>query len=328
MAGAKGCFTRERLAMSEHGRLTARAATASVSVACLLMVLKGYAAWATGSMAMLGSLADTVLDLVASLVTLFGVRVAALPADHDHRFGHGKAEALVALFQGVVIAASSVAILVEAIGRLSQRHGADNAEFGIGASLVAMALTAVLLGYQRKVIAATNSLAIRTDYVHYQSDLLLNIAVIAALALEQFAGLSGADPVFGIAIALWLLWGAWHSLREAVDQLMDKEWPEEKRRRFIEVAGRHPELKHLHDFRTRTSGSRDFAQFHMWIDPEMTIAKAHVVVEALEAVLEAEFPGTEILIHLDPEGMVDTDNPLIEADQLALLKDNLKDNPE
>jgi len=307
--------------VSEHGRLTARAATASVSVACLLMAMKGYAAWATGSMAMLGSLADTVLDLIASLVTLIGVRVAALPAYHDHRFGHGKAEAIVALFQGIVIAGSSVAILIEAVTRLSHAQSAQAAELGIGASLAAMAITACLLAYQRHVIARTGSLAIRTDYVHYQSDLLLNLAVIVALGLQHFLHWGMADPLFGIAIALWLLWGAWHSGKEAVDQLMDKEWPEEKRRRFVEVASRHPEIRHLHDLRTRTSGSRDFAQFHMWIDPDMTIADAHVVVEALERALEAAFPGTEVLIHLDPEGQVDTDNPLVEADQIALLKE-------
>ncbi|CAN5440686.1 cation diffusion facilitator family transporter [soil metagenome] len=309
---------------AKHSTLTTRAAMASVSVALLLMGLKGYAAWRTDSMAMLGSLADTVLDLVASLVTLLGVRVAAAPADHDHRFGHGKAEALVALFQGAVIAASSVAIFVESVGRLSEDRMTVDTGFGIAASVVAMAVTAVLLTYQRHVIRLTNSLAIRTDYVHYQSDLLLNFAVIVALALEYYAGLRGADPAFGIVIALWLLWGAWHSAVEAVDQLMDKEWPEEKRRRFVEVANRHPALNNLHALRTRSSGSRHFAQFHMWMDPEMTVADAHVIVEALEDALEAEFPGTEILIHIDPEGQVDTDNPLVEADLVALLKEAAK----
>jgi ferrous-iron efflux pump FieF len=307
--------------VSEHGRLTARAATASVSVACLLMLLKGYAAYATGSMAMLGSLADTVLDLIASLVTLIGVRVAALPADHDHRFGHGKAEAIVALFQGIVIAGSSVAILVEAVGRLRDAQPAAAAELGIGASVVAMAVTACLLAYQRHVIAKTNSLAIRTDYVHYQSDLFLNLAVIVALGIQRFAGWGGADPVFGIGIALWLLWGAWHSARVAVDQLMDKEWPEEKRLRLIEVASRCPGFVNLHDLRTRTSGAHDFAQFHIWVDPAMTIAEAHEVIEGLETTIAAAFPAIEVLIHVDPHGQVDTDNPLVEADQFALLKD-------
>jgi len=307
--------------MSEHGRLAARAATASVSVACLLMALKGYAAWATGSMAMLGSLADTVLDLIASLVTLIGVRVAALPADHDHRFGHGKAEAIVALFQGIVIAGSSVAILVEAVSRLTHSKPAEAAELGIGASLVAMAVTACLLAYQRHVIRVTNSLAIRTDYVHYQSDLLLNLAVIVALGIQYFLHWGGADAVFGIAIALWLLWGAWHSAKEAVDQLMDKEWPTDKRMRLIEVASRCPGFVNLHDLRTRSSGAHDFAQFHIWVDPKMTIEEAHGVVECLEKTIGEAFPGIEVLVHVDPHGQIDTNNPLVEADQFALLKD-------
>jgi ferrous-iron efflux pump FieF len=299
----------------QHGAMTARAALASVATAAFLLVLKSLAAWQTGSVAMLGSLADTALDLVASLVTLYGVRIAATPADHDHRFGHGKAEALAALFQVVLISLSAVGIGWRAVDRLIHRESTANAEYGIGVSLVAMAATLLLIWYQRRVIARTRSVAIEADKVHYQSDLLLNGSVIAALVLDQFLGVSGADPVLGIAIALWLAWGAWRASSRAVDQLMDKEWPEEKRSRFVEVAARHPELKGLHDLRTRTSGAHDFVQFHVWMDPDMTIAAAHDVVEEVEVKLAREFPGVEILIHIDPVGQVDhPGNPLVETD--------------
>lgn len=302
--------------------LTTRAAIASVVTAAVLMLIKAYAAWHTGSVAMLGSLADTGLDLVASLVTLFGVRLAAQPADHDHRFGHGKAESLVALFQVAVIAVSSFAIFGRALDRLVTRQVSADAEIGIAASVIAIIVTIGLLGYQRYVIRQTRSVAIGADHVHYQSDVLLNLAVIGALVLDQYLGITGADPVFGIAIALWLLWGAWRASTAAVDQLMDKEWPAEKRRRFVEVACRHPELKGLHDLRTRTSGSTDFVQFHIWMDPGMTIADAHIVTDRIENSLAREFPGTEILIHIDPEGQVDhPGNDLVEADEIAKLKD-------
>lgn len=308
-----------------HGALTRRAALASVSVALFLLLLKTYAAWATGSVAMLGSLADTGLDVLASLITLYGVRVAAEPADRDHRFGHGKAEALAALAQVGIIAFSALGIGWRAVDRLLGEAPTANAEYGIGVSLVAIAATLGLLAYQRRVIASTGSVAIGTDYVHYQSDLLLNLSVIAALALDQYAGLTGADPIFGILIALWLAWGAWRASSRAVDQLMDKEWPEEKRRRFVEVAARHPELKGLHDLRTRTSGARDFVQFHVWIDPEMTVASAHRVMDEVEAKLEKEFPGCEILIHIDPEGQVDQPgNPLAETD-LTTAPEEIRD---
>jgi ferrous-iron efflux pump FieF len=298
--------------------LNRRAALASVSTALFLLLLKTYAAWATGSVAMLGSLVDTGLDVLASLITLYGVRIAAEPADRDHRFGHGKAEALAALAQVGIIAFSSLGIGWRAVDRLLGQEEAAHAEHGIGVSVIAIIATLSLLAYQRRVIARTDSVAIETDHVHYQSDLLLNLAVIAALVLDQYLGLTGADPVFGILIASWLLWGAWRASSRAVDQLMDREWPEEKRRRFVEVAARHPALKGLHDLRTRTSGARDFVQFHVWVDPAMSVAEAHRVMDEVEHKLEAEFPGIEILIHIDPEGQVDQPgNKLVETDLTA-----------
>jgi ferrous-iron efflux pump FieF len=157
-------------------------------------------------------------------------------------------------------------------------------------------------------------IAIGADRIHYQSDLFLNGAVIAALILESYAGLAGADPLFGIVIAFWLLWGAWRASEAAIDQLMDKEWPEDLRSQFLDVAARQPGIRGIHDFRTRRSGSHDFAQFHMEVARDLTVANAHDIVEAVERNLRTAFPKVEVLIHLDPEGHVDTDNPLVEAD--------------
>ena len=285
--------------------LNRSAAFASIAVACFLVGLKSWAAWSTGSTAMLGSLADTLLDLVASLATLAGVWVAAQPADSNHRFGHGKAEALAAMAQVVLISISALGLAVRSIGQLTAGGRTAAAGEGIAVSIAAMAVTVALLAWQRHVIRRTGSLAISTDHVHYQSDLLLNLAVIAALALDQYAGVAGADPAFGFFIALWLGWGAWRASTKAIEQLMDHEWPEEKKARFIEVIGRHPELRGIHDLRTRTSGNRDFVQFHVWVDPAMTIRHAHRVMDEIEAKLIAEFPDVEILIHPDPEGLID-----------------------
>jgi ferrous-iron efflux pump FieF len=291
-----------------------RAALASVAMACGLIALKSYAAWSTGSVAMLGSLADSGLDLLASLVTLYGVKLAAEPADHDHRFGHGKAEALAALFQVVLITVSAVGIAWRAITALGSDVPTRSAELGIGVSVAAILATLVLLAYQRSIIRRTGSVAIMADNIHYQSDVLLNGSVIAALALDQFLGWHRADPIFGIAIAAWLAWGAFQASSHAIDMLMDKEWPEEQRAAFIEVAARQPGIKGIHDFRTRRAGSHDFAQFHMEVARDITVAQAHDVVEGVETALRRVFPKVEVLIHLDPEGHVDTDNPLIEAD--------------
>jgi ferrous-iron efflux pump FieF len=296
--------------------LTTRAALASVATALFLLGLKAYAAWRTGSVAMLGSLADTGLDLIASLITLLGVRIAAIPADQDHRFGHGKAEPIAALVQVGFIVLSAIAIAWRAIDRLIAGAPTSHAEQGIAVSVIAILVTFALLAYQRHVIRRTASVAIGADHVHYQSDLLLNLAVIAALVADQYLGLTGADPVFGVAIAGWLAFGAWRASRRAIDQLMDREWPEERRRRFIAIAARHPAGRGIHDFRTRSSGLHEFAQFHIWVDPALTVADAHQVMDEIEADLAREFPGVEVLIHLDPEGQVDQpDNPLAEADE-------------
>lgn len=303
-----------------HGALTARAALASVAMALSLLGLKAWAAWSTGSVAMLGSLADTGFDVCASLITLYAVRLAAQPADAEHRFGHGKAEALAALAQVALIAASAAGILWRAVDRLIAGAVTEQAELGIGVSLAAIVATFALLAYQRRVIAATRSVAISADNVHYQSDLLLNLGVIAALVLDHQLGIRGADAVFGIGIAAWLAFGAWRASTHAIDQLMDREWPEEKRRRFVELANSHPVFSGgIHDLRTRTAGMHDFAQFHVWVEPEMTIAAAHDAVEEVERLLEAAFPGTEVLIHLDPHGQVD---------RAGLDDEQLRETPE
>jgi ferrous-iron efflux pump FieF len=297
---------------ADAATLNRSAAFASIAVAVLLVGLKGYAAWSTGSTAMLGSLADTALDLVASLATLAGVWVAAQPSDHNHRFGHGKAEALAAFVQVVLISISALGIAARAIEQLLAGSRTAAAGEGIGVSVIAIIATLALLAWQNHVIRRTGSLAVRTDNLHYRSDLALNLAVIAALALDQYAGLHGADPLLGLAIALWLAWGAWGASQEAVEQLMDKEWPEEKKAHFLAVVARHPELKGVHDLRTRTSGNRDFVQFHVWVDPAMTVRRAHQVMDEVEAKLLAEFPEVEILIHPDPEGLVNEEGPAAE----------------
>ena len=307
--------------LSDRAALTRSAAYASIGVALLLAALKGWAAWRTGSSAMLGSLADTALDLVASLATLTGVWIAAQPADEDHRFGHGKAEALAAVFQVMLVALSASAIAFRAVSHLIEGGETTAADEGIAVSVLAILATFALLAWQRHVIARTGSLAIRTDNVHYQSDLLLNLAVIAALVLDQYLGLSRADPLFGLAIAAWLLWGAWRAGSAAVDQIMDREWPEEKRLAFVELAARHPELSNLHDLRTRTSGTRDFVQFHVDLPGETSVAAAHEIIERVEADLRSHFPAMELLIHIDPRGHVDEPgNPLVEADEFEKLE--------
>jgi ferrous-iron efflux pump FieF len=302
--------TQIEISPEQRSTLTTRAALASIVMALFLIALKTYAAIHTSSMAMLGSLADSGLDLIASLIILMGVRIAAAPADLEHRFGHGKAEALAALVQVILISLSAIYIGIRSAQRLVGGAQTSDAELGIAVSVIAMSLTAGLIAYQRHVVRKTDSLAISTDRLHYSADLLLNGSVIVALALEQYARLTGADAVFGLLIALWLLWGAWRASSDALAQLMDREWPDHLRERFLAAAKEYPELAGLHDLRTRSSGTHYFAQFHVWVPGDWTVQQAHDRLDAVEERLQQRFPGTEILIHVDPEGQTDRETML------------------
>lgn len=295
---------------AEHSVHSTRAALASVALALVLLVGKTWASYRTGSTAMLGSLADTALDVIASLTTLVGIRIAAMPADLDHRFGHGKAEALVALAQVVLITISAIGIGWRAVDRLINGARTQAMGDGIAVSLLAVVFTFGLLWYQRQVIARTGSVAIKTDNIHYQSDLYLNVTVIIALVLEQALLVRGADAVIGIGIALWLLSGAWRASGEAVNQLMDREWPDVERQEFLDAANAYSELSGLHDLRTRKSGTLRFVQFHVWVPADWTVQEAHDRLDRVEEDLQQRFPGTEILIHVDPEGQKDRETLL------------------
>jgi ferrous-iron efflux pump FieF len=295
---------------AQHSVHSTRAALASVALSLVLLVAKIWAAYRTGSTAMLGSLADTALDVISSLTTLLGVRIAAMPADLDHRFGHGKAEALVSLAQVVMITVSAIGIGWRAIDRLINGAETQAMSDGIAVSLLAILFTFALLWYQARVIERTGSVAIKTDNIHYKSDLFLNMTVVVALVLEQALHIRGADAVIGMAIALWLLWGAWRASHEAVNQLMDREWPEEERQEFLEAATRYSELRGLHDLRTRKSGTLRFVQFHVWVPAHWTVQEAHDRLDRVEEELQDRFPGTEILIHVDPEGQTDRETLL------------------
>ena len=300
-----------------RGALTRKAALASVAVAVILLGFKVAALWSTKSVAMLGSVADTALDLVASLVTLWGVRVAASPADTQHRFGHGKAEALAALFQVTLISLAALGIASESFHRIGSPHVVQSATMGIGVSILAILLSFALIVYQRRVVAQTGSLAISTDSLHYKSDFFLNLSVIAALVLDHIMGIRGADTVFGFGIALWLGWGAWQSGHSAMEHLMDQEWPVEDRERLISIASAHPEVRGLHDMRTRTSGSHRFVQFHVWVDPNMTVRHVHDVMDEVEEQVHAAFPGVDVLIHPDPDGHVEPGHDTLRARDAA-----------
>jgi ferrous-iron efflux pump FieF len=290
-----------------RGEALMRLAThAAVGVAAVLIAAK-LAAWLlTGSVALLTSLVDSVLDLVASVLNLLAVRHALEPADREHRFGHGKAEALAGLGQGAFITGSAVFLIFEAVGRLIEPRPVVQGAVGIGVMLFSIAVTLALVLFQNRVVRRTGSVAISADTLHYKSDLLTNLGVIAALALATQLGWQLADPLIAIAIALYILRGAFGIFRESYDHLMDREFPEEMRRRISEIVLAHPDSRAMHDLRTRWSGNRAFIQFHLELDPYISLLQAHRIADEIEVKIVEAFPGAEVIIHEDPAGLEGT----------------------
>ncbi len=289
--------------MTDHATLMRRAAIASLSVALFLIVLKFAAYLATDSVAMLASLADSGLDFFASIINLVAVRSSLTPPDREHRFGHGKAEPLAGLAQGAFIAGSATFLIIEAASRLAQPHVVGHEVVGLAVMGISIFATVVLIAYQHMVVSRTDSLAISADRMHYTSDLLTNVGVVASLLLVTQLGWTLADPVMGILIAVFLAWSAWSVFRQSYDQLMDRELPDEDRARIKSLVMGHAEVRNLHDLRTRASGLNTFIQFHIELDPAISLMRAHEISDAVEAEICAAFPHAEILIHQDPAGM-------------------------
>jgi ferrous-iron efflux pump FieF len=284
-------------------RLRRGATYASVTVAAVLIAAK-FAAWlGTGSVALLSSLIDSLLDLVASFVNLVAVGHALTPADREHRFGHGKAEPLAVLGQSAFITGSALLLLAEAVRRIIHPAPVENPPAGIAVMVFSLAVTIALVLYQRHVVRRTGSIAITADELHYRGDLILNASVIAALILSGIFGLHIFDPLFGAAIGVWIIYSAARLARLALTQLMDQELPDEEREKIRAIAQSHPEVTAAHDLRTRVAGPTAFIQIHIEMDGDMSLVRAHEVSDEVEARLRAAYPQAEIIIHQDPEGV-------------------------
>ena len=289
----------------DASRLNHFAAVASVGVAAALICAK-LAIWVTtGSVAILGSLVDSGLDAIASMVTFISVRQAAQPPDRSHRYGHGKAEAIGAFVQAGFVLGSALFLASEAVRRLITPQPIEQSSLGIAVLLLAILLTAALLGFQRSVVRRTGSLAIQADSLHYRSDLLMNLAVIAALILTEATGSPRIDPLFGLAIVLVLLFSAFKVARHALDVLMDRELPAAQRARIRRLALEHPGAQDVHDLRTRRAGADVFIELHLELDGGLSLEQAHDITHEVEGRIRAAFPGADIIVHQEPAGLAD-----------------------
>ncbi|RWU23958.1 divalent metal cation transporter FieF [Pseudomonas alkylphenolica] len=284
---------------TEHQRLLRLATRASLAVASILVLTKAVAWWLSGSVSLLAGLTDSVLDGVASFLNLLAVHYALRPADDDHRYGHGKAEAMAGMAQALFIGASAVLISVQAIERLRDPQPLGDTAIGIAVMLLSLALTVALLVLQAKVIRITGSTAVRADSLHYRSDLLLNGSILVALILARL-GWPQLDAFFGLGIALYILWSALQIARESTSILMDQELPGDISEQMLKLACSVPGVRGAHDLRTRVSGSHWFVQLHLELPGDLPLTAAHALCDQAAAAIHAKYPRAEVLVHADP----------------------------
>jgi ferrous-iron efflux pump FieF len=302
--------------MDEAGRARWRAARFAIGGAALLAIVKLATAVATGSLSVLATFLDSVMDLFTSGLNAFALRVAARPADADHAYGHGKAESLAGLFQGAVLTASGVALLTASVWQLLETAPLEHSEWGIGVMAFSIVVTGAIVWRIRRALRYGDSLVLRAESIHYVSDFLVNGAALGALALQTATDITWADPAASGAIALYIAKSGWTILRESIDALMDKEIApvDDVAELLIAALRPFPEVVAFHSLRTRVSGPVKFIDLHLDLRRELTFARAHTVTEQAIAAIEAAIPASRAWVHADPYPHDDGDHePVDEA---------------
>jgi len=287
----------------QSGRYMRWSSLLAVTVALVLIGLKGFAWLSSGSVALLGSLLDSVLDFSISFINFFAIRHALEPADEEHRFGHGKAEALAALGQGLIIGGSALFLAWQSVESFRVPSPIAHSNLAILIVVISIILTLGLVAVQRWVARKTGSLAVAADSAHYEGDLYMNVAVIGALVLSSYTTFTYADPILGLVVTFILLNSALAIIRKAGHQLMDHEASDKTREALTEIIMSHPEVQSVHDLRTRRAGTQLFVQCHIELDGKMSLTHAHDISDRVEMMVMERFPNAEMIIHQDPAGL-------------------------
>ncbi|MFN3714612.1 MAG: cation diffusion facilitator family transporter [Alcanivoracaceae bacterium] len=280
-------------------RLMLLTGVASVFTAVVLISVKLVAWYMSGSVAILASLVDSLMDAAASLVNLLAIRYSLMPADDEHRFGHGKAEALAGLAQATLITLSALYLLNEAIDRLLNPVALEASGVAISVMLFSIFATVLLLRLQHYTVRRTGSTAVEADSLHYLSDVAMNIGILLALVGASF-GLLWLDGVAGLLIAAYVLRAAWQVGNQSVQLLLDREMSAEVRQVIASIVAEHPMALGFHQLRTRQSGRTCFIQMHVDMDENLTLREAHALVDSIEERIQKHFPEADVLIHQDP----------------------------
>ncbi|OBW98926.1 cation diffusion facilitator family transporter [Gallibacterium genomosp. 1] len=280
-----------------------RAACLAIFTAFFLVSIKAIAWWKTGSVSILAAITDSLLDLLASFTNMLILRFALMPADDNHSFGHGKAESLASLAQGMFICGSVVFLFLQGIQRLHSPEITDHNIWGIAVTIVSVIMTAILVSFQKYTIKRTDSPAIKADSLHYQTDLFMNLGILIALVISYY-GFVMADAICALIIAVYILINALKMVSESVQMLLDVALPEEEISEIKKIAKRNPKVLGVHDIKTRRAGAVRFIQLHLELEDNLPLMMAHAITEELEQELRQAFPNSDIMIHQEPTTVV------------------------
>ncbi len=287
--------------MNNKNKLVIRATVASMVTAAVIIIAKMVAWVTTDSSSVLASLIDSLLDIISSFINFLAARYAMQPPDHEHRFGHGKAEDLAVLVQSSFFIISGVFVTIIAIKKIIVPQEIDNSELGVGLVIFSLVISIVLMLYQTYVIKQTSSTIVKADRLHYFTDFFTNGAVIVSLFFSIICKSKIIDPIFAIIIAAYMLYEASKLFKGAFANLMDHEFTEEDKGLLKQIIMSHKDVKGFHDLKTRHSGSKPIIQFHLEMDGKVSLYKAHEIADEIEDLVKHKFKNAEIIIHQDPE---------------------------
>ncbi|WP_366522639.1 cation diffusion facilitator family transporter [Hydrogenimonas sp.] len=279
-----------------------RATIVSSSVATVLVIVKLIVGIVSGSVAVLASAIDSGLDLAVSLFNYFAVTNAEKPASEKFNYGLGKVEAIAAVIEGVVITMSGLFIGYKAVMKIIHPEPITHLDASIGVMILSIVMTGALVAYLNHVAKVTQNMVIKSDALHYKTDLLSNGAILVSLAVIYFTDFFMVDAILGILIAVYIIYSAYELIHEGILMLLDVALEEEIVEKIKEAIVNEPGVTDYHWLKTRKAGNDYFVDVHLVFNPEMSLLEAHRIGDNVEEKIKAIDPKADWLIniHLDP----------------------------
>ena len=302
-----------------------KATVVSTSVATLLVFVKLIIGIASGSVAVLASAIDSLLDMAVSIFNFFAIKKAEEDPDENYHYGKGKIQAIAGVIEGTVITMSGLYIIYVAVEKLHKGSTTSLLGASIVAMLISIVVTYFLVRYLLRIAEETDNIVIKADALHYKTDLLSNGAVLVALGLVYMTGIDAIDAVFGMGIGAYIIYSAYEIIVEGVEILLDKALDGEIVAKIGEIIANHPKVTSYHWLKTRTDGTTNFVEFHMVLKPDMTLLEAHRIADDIELKIMALDPNKRWVIspHFDPYDDSEMNEAMLHGKALDLLKKNL-----